>query len=128
LSTAYRLPRNVTNPSHANLLAANVVDFGCWLYVRAENGNLDRIFPANSNDTMHHAVGESSADDSRMPAVVDVFVRVMGDAGAAALEALEAGRLVRPVAFASDADWWWSVVEENSQVYFRRIEIAQRSP
>jgi hypothetical protein len=58
-----------------------------------------------------------------MPEVVDVFVRIMGDAGAAVLEALEAGRLVRPSHFATDADWWWSVVEENSRVYVRRIQI-----
>jgi hypothetical protein len=48
----------------------------------------------------------------------------MGDAGAATLEALEAGRLIRPAGFATDADWWWSVAEQNSRVYFRRIEIG----
>lgn len=124
LSSAYRLPRNVTNPSHANLLAANVVDFGCWLQVRKPDGQLTRIFPQDASDTFHHVVGGSHADETRMPQVVDVFVRILGDAGAATLEALEAGRLVRPARFANDADWWWSVVEENSRVYFRRIEIG----
>jgi prepilin-type N-terminal cleavage/methylation domain-containing protein len=128
LSSAYRQPRNVTNPSHANLLASNVVDFGCWLHVRGAGGQLERIFPADPADATHPAVGGSLSDDSRMPEVADVFVRIMGEAGAAALEALESGRLVRPAAFATDADWWWSVVEANSQVYFRRIEIAQSTP
>jgi len=123
LSTAYRQPRNVTNPSHANLLASNVVDFGCWFHVRAPDGQLARIFPFNHDDVMHHVTGGSEDDETRMPEVVDVFVRIMGEAGAATLEALEAGRIVRPPGFATDAEWWWRVVEENSQVHFRRIEI-----
>jgi type II secretory pathway pseudopilin PulG len=128
LSGAYRQPRNVTNPSHANLLASNVVDFGCWLRVRAADGQLQRIFPVDAADVAHHASGDSLANDSRMPDVAEVFVRILGDSGAAALEALESGRLARPAAFATDAEWWWSVVEANSQVYHRRIEIAARSP
>jgi hypothetical protein len=123
MSSAYRQPRNVTNPSHANLLANYVVDFGCWLYVREPDGQLVRIFPQDPVDVAHHVVGGSLADATRMPEVVDVFVRIMGDAGAATLEALESGRLVRPSHFGTDAEWWWRVVEENSRVYFRRIEI-----
>jgi len=128
LSTAYRQARNVTNPSHANLLASHVVDFGCWLHVRAANGDLVRIFPSDPDDVDHHATGDGVTDDSRMPEVADVFVRIMGEAGAATLEALEAGRLVRPAGIATDAEWWWHVVEENSQVYFRRIEIGRKAP
>jgi type II secretory pathway pseudopilin PulG len=128
MSSAYRQPRNVTNPSHANLLASHVVDFGCWLHVRLPDGQLSRIFPQSADDVTHHVVGDSAADETRMPEVVDVFVRIMGDAGAAVLEALEAGRLVRPPTIATDADWWWSVVEENSRVYFRRIELGPGAP
>lgn len=128
MSAAYRQPRNVTNPSHANLLASHVVDFGCWFHVRLPDGQLSRIFPQSADDVAHHVVGGSMAEDARMPEVADVFVRIMGDAGAAALEALEAGHLVRPSGFVTDADWWWSVVEENSRVYFRRIEIGSGAP
>jgi hypothetical protein len=128
MSSAYRQPRNIANPSHANLLASHVVDFGCWFHVRLPGGQLSRIFPQNADDAVHHAVGGSHADGTRMPDVVDVFVRVMGEAGAATLEALEAGRLVRPANFASDAEWWWSVVEQNSRVYFRRIERGSGVP
>lgn len=128
MSSAYRQPRNVTNPSHANLLASHVVDFGCWFHVRLPDGQLARIFPQDAADVTHHVVGDSVVDETRMPEVVDVFVRIMGEAGASVLEALEAGRLVRPAAFATEADWWWSVVEENSRVYFRRIEIGSGMP
>lgn len=123
LSTAFRLPRNVTNPSHANLLATNVVDFGCWLYRRDAADGLVRIYPGAANDVAHHAIGQSGADDSRFPEVVDVLVRVLSEEGATLIEAMESGRVERPAQHATDADWWWAVVEANSTVFIRRIEI-----
>ncbi len=123
LSTAFRLPRNVTNPSHANLLATNVVDFGCWLYRRDGSGGLVRIYPGAANDVTHHAIGQSGADDSRFPAVMDVLVRVLSEEGATLIGAMESGRVERPAQHAADADWWWAVVEANSTVFIRRIEI-----
>lgn len=128
MSSTYRQSRNVTNPSHANLLATHVVDFGCWLYAREPDGQLARLFPQDPVDVAHHVVGGSPADATRMPEVADVFVRIMGDAGAATLAALESGRVARPSHFANDADWWWSVVEENSLVYYRRVEIGGYRP
>lgn len=123
VSTAYRSSRNVTNPSHANLLASNVVDFGCWCYVRDGSGALVRIFPADATDLSHRAAGAAGAPGARMPEVVDVAVRVLGEAGVTTVAAIERGRLTRPAAFASDAAWWWSVVESESQVFVRRVEI-----
>ncbi len=128
LSTAYRQPRNVTNPSHANLLAGNVVDFGCWLYRRDSAGELVRIYPGAAADVSHHAVGQSTADDSRFPEVVDVVLRVLSESGAALLEAIEGGRVTRPPEHATDAAWWWAVVETNSTVFTRRIEIKGAAP
>ncbi|HWA27026.1 MAG TPA: hypothetical protein VG734_15320 [Lacunisphaera sp.] len=128
LSTAYRQPRNVTNPSHANLLASNVVDFGCWLYVRDAAGGLRRVFPGTAGDLSHHAVGNANADDSRFPEWVDVSLRVLSEEGATLVEAIEAGRVARPANFVTDAEWWWSVVEGNSGVYLRRIEIKGSAP
>jgi type II secretory pathway pseudopilin PulG len=128
-STAYRAARNVMNPSHANVLASNVVDFGCWLYGRNPDGTLLRIYPAGPGDTSHQAIGNSLAPDSRYPEVADVMVRVLTDAGATQLEAIELGRIPsRPPAYASDADWWWAVVEANSRVFVRRIEIKGTAP
>lgn len=126
VSSAYRQPRNVMNPSHANLLASNVVDFGCWLYRREASGELTRIFPSNETDHTHVALGNSALNDSRFPDVVDVVVRILGESGAAELEAVETGRVLRPSEFATDAEWWWRVVERQSQVFVRRIEIKGR--
>lgn len=128
LSTSYRQPRNVTNPSHANLLASDVVDFGCWLYRRDGAGALECIFPGAADDVSHHAIGQSMADDSRFPGVVDVFVRILSGQGVAMLEAIEAGRVTRPPEHETDAAWWWAVVEANSAIFIRRIEIKGTAP
>jgi prepilin-type N-terminal cleavage/methylation domain-containing protein len=121
---AYRSARSVTNPSHAGLLASNVVDFGCCFYVRTIDGSLRRIFPEAVNDIAHLATGNSTSDGTRYPEVVDVMVRVLSEAGAAQIEAMEAGRLGgRPSSYAADAEWWWAVVTQHSTVFTRRIEI-----
>ncbi len=122
-SALFRQGRNVMNPGHANLIASNVVDFGCWLHVRRDDGELERIYPAAAGDLTHHAIGGSVALDSRYPDVVDVMVRILSEAGASQIEAMENGRVARPAGHATDAAWWWSVVEEHSAVYSRRIEI-----
>lgn len=122
-STVYRAARNVMNPSHANLLGSNVVDFGCWLYVRNPDRTLWRIYPAGPADTSHQAAGNSTAADTRYPEVADVMLRILTEEGATLLEAIEAGRVPRPPLYGTDAAWWWAVVEANSKVFIRRIEI-----
>lgn len=122
-STAYRAARNVMNPSHANLLGPNVVDFGCWLYVRNPDRTLRRIYPAGTGDTSHQAVGNSIAADTRYPEVADLMLRILTEEGAALVEVMEAGRVPRPPSYGSDAGWWWGVVEANSKVFTHRIEI-----
>lgn len=122
-STAYRAARNVTNPSHANLLGSNVVDFGCWLYVRNPDRTLRRIYPSGTGDTSHNAIGNSTATDTRYPEVADVMLRILTEEGATLLEAMEAGRVPRPPSYGTDAAWWWGVVEANSRVFTRRVAI-----
>jgi type II secretory pathway pseudopilin PulG len=128
LSTAYRQSRNVTNPSHANLLASNVVDFGCWLYMRTDAGELQLVYPGAADDLSHHAAGDSTAGDSRFPEVADVMVRILSEEGAALVEAIESGKVTRPTEYANDAAWWWAVVEKHSAVFARRIEIKSSAP
>ena len=118
----------MANPSHANLLAPNVVDFGCWFYVRDAVGSLVRIYPTDGTDSSHHAVGNSTANDSRFPAVADILVRVLSEEGAILIEAMENGRVSRPADYTADADWWWAVVAANSAVFIRRIEIKGGAP
>lgn len=122
-ATSYRTARNVMNPSHANLLGSNVVDFGCWLYVRNPDRTLLRIYPAGPGDTSHQATGNSMAADTRYPEVADLMLRILTEEGATLLEAIEAGRVPRPPSYGTDAGWWWGVVEANSRVFTRRIEI-----
>lgn len=123
LSSAFRQPRNLTNPSQANLLARNVVDFGCWLYGRNGGSALVRVFPSAANDLEHHAVGGSAAEAALFPVAADVFVRLLTESGARQLEAIERGALARPVEHGTDADWWWAVAEANSEVFIRRIHL-----
>lgn len=122
-STAYRAARNVMNPSQANLLGSNVVDFGCWLYVRNPDRTLLRVYPAGPDDVSHQATGTSTASDTRYPEVADVLLRILTEEGATLVEAIEAGRVPRPPAYGTDAAWWWDVVESHSRVFIRRIEI-----
>jgi hypothetical protein len=128
LSTAYRQPRNIMNPSHANLLAPNVVDFGCWCYRRDAEGALVRIFPAEATDVSHHAIGQSDLDAGRFPEVVDVLVRILSGEGATVVAAMEKGLLARPAEYLTDAEWWWAVVEAHSAVFMQRIEIKGAAP
>jgi len=124
LGGAYRTARNVMNPSHANLLASNVVDFGCWFYGQQSDGTLLRLYPESESDLNHVATGSGSTISMRYPSVADIFLRVLSESGATQIEALEKGRLGnRPSQYADDAAWWWAVVESNSSVYTRRIEI-----
>ncbi len=127
---ATRASATVTNPSNADVLAVNVVDFGVWLYVRDATNGLRRIFPADNSDTAHAAHDTGSAPDgTRFPEVADVMVRLLTERGATLLAEIEsgAGRVTRPPAYASDAEWWWAVVEANSRVYVRRVEVKGRA-
>lgn len=128
MSTAYRQPRNITNPSQANLLASNVVDFGCWLYARGPTGELERIFPGSSAPLSYRSRREMRDPNERFPEVVDVMVRILSDEGSAMLEGIETGRLQRPPEMVSDAAWWWSIVDGHSRVFVRRIEIKRSAP
>ena len=122
-----RSPATMTNPNNSDALATNVVDFGIWLYVRdTATGELRRVFPADNSDLVHVARDTGAAPDAnRFPAVADVLVRILTEEGATRLAQIESGsgRVTRPSGHATDAEWWWAVVEANSRVYTRRIEL-----
>lgn len=123
---ATRSAATLTNPNTGDALASNVVDFGVWLHVREAAGTLRRIFPANSTDLSHAARdGGAAPDASRYPDVADIMVRILTEEGARRIEAMEQGNaaMTRPAAYATDAAWWWAVVEANSRVFVRRVEI-----
>jgi len=125
VATAYA--STLTNPgTGSDALATHVVDFGVWLHVREANGALRRIFPLDNADLAHAATDAvAPGDANRFPEVADVMVRILTDEGARILDAMEkpAGAITRPAGYTSDAEWWWAVVEANSRVYTRRVEL-----
>lgn len=124
--SAPRSASTLMNPPLSDALAVNVVDFGAWLYVRESSGALRRIFPADNSDLLHAARDAgSAADANRYPEVADVMLRILTEEGARLIDAMEqgSGAVTRPSEFSNDAEWWWAVVEANSRVHARRIEI-----
>jgi len=121
-----RSAATLTNPPLSDALAVNVVDFCVWLYVRDSMGVLRRIFPFDNLSRSHTARDAGSASDpNRYPEVADVMLRILTNEGARLIDAMEQGNgaIGRPPEFSNDAEWWWAVVEANSRVYTRRIEI-----
>jgi prepilin-type N-terminal cleavage/methylation domain-containing protein len=114
-----RGPTTLMNPNTASdVIATNVVDFGVWLYTRDSAGELVRVFPANGRAS--HVANSTFTS----PVVADVMIRILTEEGARRIEAMETGvNITRPAMLATDAEWWWSVVEANSHVMSRRIQF-----
>ena len=136
-----RLPSTITNPiiaegsdysSSAFSLAANVIDFGVRAYVLQKNsygtGNLVQVFPAIDSSgnlldteflaTSHAAYQTLSNPFHLFPDVIDLSIRVLTNEGARLMESLENGLI--PTTEEQD---WWSIAEEHSEVYIRRVKI-----
>lgn len=126
-SPTARASATLMNPhTSGDTLITHAVDFGVWLYRRESTGELRRIFPEDANDLWHAArVGGGAVDGLRYPDVADVMVRILTEEGARLINVMEdtPGLVVRPATFATDAEWWWAVVESHSHVFVRRIEF-----
>jgi type II secretory pathway pseudopilin PulG len=116
-------------------LASNIIDFGVRAYHLEKNsfgtGNLVQIFPPIDQDSPGSLLAEEFFATSHIPYqvitdptfylfpdVVDVMVRVLSEEGASILESFENGDFPNT----EEVDWW-SIAEEHSKVYFRRIKI-----
>ena len=116
-------------------LATNIIDFGIRAYHLEKNsfgtGNLVQIFPPIDQDSSGNLLAEEFLATSHIPYqvitdptfylfpdVVDVMVRVLSEEGARILESFENGDFPNM----EEVDWW-SIAEEHSKVYFRRIKI-----
>lgn len=116
-------------------LATNIIDLGIRAYHLEKNsfgtGNLVQIFPPIDQDSPGNLLAEEFLATSHIPYqvitdptfylfpdVVDVMVRVLSEEGARMLESFENGDFPNM----EEVDWW-SIAEEHSKVYFRRIKI-----
>jgi type II secretory pathway pseudopilin PulG len=139
-----RLPSTIINPiieegsdypATSFSLATNIIDFGIRAYHLEKNsfgtGNLVQLFPPIKLDAPGNLLSEEffatshktyqEITDSifyQFPDVVDVMVRVLSEEGARILENYENGSFPNT----EEVDWW-SIAEEHSKVYFRRIKI-----
>jgi type II secretory pathway pseudopilin PulG len=140
-----RVPSTIINPiiedgtdypATSFSLATNIIDFGIRAYRLEKNsfgtGNLVQLFPPIKLDspgnllseefyaTSHKLYQEEINDPTfyQFPDVVDVMVRVLSEEGARILENYENGSFPN----IEEVDWW-SIAEEHSKVYFRRIKI-----
>jgi prepilin-type N-terminal cleavage/methylation domain-containing protein len=134
------IPENSQYNPTAFSLSSNIIDFGIRAYHLEKNsfgsGDYFQIFPsidvmtpgtifqepyfATSHPNYHKISvnGAASPTFYLFPDVVDVMIRVISQDGARILEDFEEGRLPE-----TEAMSWWSIAEEHSKVYFRRIKI-----
>jgi prepilin-type N-terminal cleavage/methylation domain-containing protein len=123
-------------PATAFSIGSNIIDLGVRAYLveysSSGTGNLIQIFPpispaspGNMISNVFYATSNLSLDYSpnpppynKFPDVVDIMVRVLTLEGANKLEAFESGDIPE-----TDSVNWWSIAEENSDVYFRRVKI-----
>lgn len=117
---------DLRTPPTDTVIANNVVDFGVRCFKRNASNQLDLIFPdtddrsfAATSDSAKVGTGVDAANLKRnFPDVVEVYIRVLTDEGAQQIANLEAGRITGD---------WDTIVNTNSRVYSRRIEIKGTS-
>jgi hypothetical protein len=112
---------NIVSPDRRQAIADNVIDLGVRFYgYGAAAGSGDRpliqLFPLDGSALEYRTrtPATTGGPAGRMPAVVDVMLRILTYEGARQLEALEAGRI---------AGDWWEIAQAHSQVFTRRVVI-----
>ena len=121
-------------------LASNIIDFGIRAYVIKEKqfgtGYLEQIFPDLNGTTTgsfeykassspRYFVNSSKSYLNQFPDVIDIMIRVLTAEGASALAAYEDG-LIPPREGLSNSEMWWTLAEEGSEVYTRRVKILSK--
>lgn len=118
-SNANNAPYSIRSPERSNVIANNVVDFGVRLYV---SGTATARFPTSSTDAFLATTDITKGTNLGYPSVVEVFVRILSVDGAQQLALFE-----NPPTGYTPSGTWWDIVEANSRVYTRRIEIKSSS-
>lgn len=130
---------NIRSPLPEQVIASGVVDFGVRIYVKDTNNtdpNSDMVeaFPIDRTTSLlgsalHDAFaatvsstpvdqGGGSSIKTGFPVVVEVMIRVLTPEGIRLLEVKE-----DPELSANISQSWWEIVEQNSYVYTRRIDL-----
>lgn len=117
-------------PTDDCLVANNVIDFGVRFFTRRSTGELDPVFPNNAgalsfaatSDATKTGPGPDASPVREMPAVAEIFIRVLTDEGANQIALLESS----PPGYTAPGTWW-EIATANSRVYTRRIEIKATS-
>ena len=136
----------VTSPNRGLVIANNVIDFGVRVYTRDSSGKLNTVpaFPKATSSTVYTKgfaattsttvlpaslpsgglstsdIAYSGTSTVGIPAVVEVFVRVLTDEGVnqlALFEDVPSGYVV-PAGLT-----WWDIALKNSKVFTRRVEL-----
>jgi type II secretory pathway pseudopilin PulG len=113
-----------------NVLANNVVDFGVRFYGRNSSGVLvpqfpttgDGVYVATSDPTKVDPTSSGAVHVRGFPEYAEIFVRILTDEGVDKIDLMENA----PSGY-TPPESWWSVVQSNSRVYTRRVEIKAKS-
>lgn len=115
-------------PTSDMLVANNVVDFGVRFFTRRSTGELDPVFPkptdlsfAATTDSTKVGPGPDATPVRQIPDVAEVFIRVLTDEGVNQIALLENA----PSGYTAPGTWW-EIVNANSRVYTRRVEIKAK--
>jgi len=136
----------IRKPTVNEIIATNVVDFGVRLYERSGTRLVER-FPverdyatglagtALTTTPVHYlATSDNNATDAYagfgggtqltngFPVAAEIMVRILTPEGIRQIQALE-NDLIKPPPGVPSAEYWWQIVDQNSQVYTRRVEI-----
>ena len=129
---------NIRRPTYDQIICNNVVDFGVRFWGRNARGlviqfptsNTNLGYAATTKDGVPSVLlnppampptptsGAVTGMSYGFPEVAEIFVRILTDDGVKQLDLLERGTIPLPA-----GETWWSIVEKNSQVFTRRIEI-----
>lgn len=140
--TASGVAETIRNPVPQNVIASGIVDFGIRLYVKDTNDTngdsntndpveafpVDRTTSTSGSSTYDAFAATSSTSSltdpgagtnigKGSPIAAEVMIRVLTPEGIRLIEAFE----TTPANFPNDT--WWGIVEQNSNVYTRRIDI-----
>lgn len=103
----------IRSPDRSAVIANNVVDFGVRIY---EGSTLK--FPLSSADQYAATNTTTPGYTIGFPDSVEIFVRILSSEGAQQLELFEKGTITGD---------WWEIVQANSRVYTRRVDLKAKS-